>query len=109
MQELSPDHPLRRLFHQLRRRNFMLGPDDLLALHYTLAEGFGWTSRAALRDVCRALWAKSRDEQLVLDSLFDQLVKEDWRLAFSEVATSRTGIEEKRDPGYRPQPHDRPA
>jgi hypothetical protein len=85
MRELPSDHPLLRLFHELRRRSFLLGPDDLFAVHSLLAEGYGWSSRAALRNLCRALWAKSHDEQLVLDSLFDQLIKEEWRLSDATV------------------------
>jgi uncharacterized protein len=88
MNDLPPDHTLRQLFRELRRRDFLLGPDDLLALHRLLSEGFGWASNSALRDLCRALWAKSYDEQVVLDSLFDQLVKEVWSL--TPTAGART-------------------
>lgn len=105
MRDLGPDHPLWRLFQQLRRRGLSLGPDDLLALHQLLAAGFGWASRSALRDVCRALWAKSSDEQAVLDALFDQLPMEDWALPL-ETAAPTPHDEEDDDPP--PPPSDRP-
>lgn len=81
MTDLPPDHPLLQLFHQLRRRNFALGPDDLVALYDLLREGHAWTSRIALRGLCRALWAKSYDEQVVLDALFEQIVQDRWHVA----------------------------
>ena len=106
MRDLGPQHALLQLFHQLRRRNFLLGPDDLLALHHTLSEGFGWASRNELRELCRTLWAKCRDEQLVLDSLFDQLVTEDWRLPAGPINAASPRTNEIRDPSERPAPAD---
>lgn len=98
MLDLPPDHPLLQLFHQLRRRNFALGPDDLVALYDLLREGHGWTSRAALRGLCRALWAKSYDEQAVLDALFEQIVPDRWQApAAAERVAGSPGVAAVRD------------
>jgi uncharacterized protein len=66
------------LFQQLRRRGFAIGPDEYQAVRLALGAGFGWSSRAELREVCSALWATSREEQAVVASLFDQHVITDW-------------------------------
>jgi uncharacterized protein with von Willebrand factor type A (vWA) domain len=90
MGHLRGDHPLWSLFHQLRRRGVPLGPDDMMAMHRVLRAGFGWTSRSALRGVCRALWAKSRDEEAMLDSLFDQIVTDDWAAPVADPVDDRS-------------------
>jgi uncharacterized protein with von Willebrand factor type A (vWA) domain len=77
---------IEQLFEELRRRGFALSPDDYIALWLALREGFGWKSNRALRDLCVALWAKSRDEQLLLESLFDQIVTPQ-RLSEWEIET----------------------
>lgn len=76
------------LFEQLRRRRFPLGPDDYYALRQALRAGFGWSSRQALRDLCCALWAKSRQEQEILIALFDHLELPDWGLPQQAVSHS---------------------
>jgi uncharacterized protein with von Willebrand factor type A (vWA) domain len=70
-----------QLFERLRRRGFAIGPTDYEALRQSLRAGFGWTSREALRDLCNALWAKSRREQETLTALFEQLAPDpdDWQ------------------------------
>jgi len=70
-----------QLFERLRRRGFAIGPTDYEALRQALRAGFGWTSREALRDLCNALWAKSRREQETLTALFEQLAPDpdDWQ------------------------------
>ena len=60
------------LFQQLRRRGFALGPEEYEAVRSALRAGFGWSSRRELREVCSALWAKSREERAVIAALFDQ-------------------------------------
>jgi uncharacterized protein with von Willebrand factor type A (vWA) domain len=94
MNDLASDHPLMRVFHQLRRRGFLLGPDDLVALYRLLGEGFGWGSRIALRDLCRALWAKSRTEQRVLDSVFEQFWTASWDVTEAAANAGKTGAAE---------------
>lgn|GEM_PF-5340450 len=72
-----------KLFEGLRHRGFPLIPDDLEALRQSLQAGFGWSSQEALRELCKYLWAKSRQEQEILTVLFKQLaLKEDepWQL-----------------------------
>ena len=78
-----------QLFLRLRRRGFAVGPEDYESLKQALGAGFGWSSQAALRELCATLWAKSRREQEVLFTLFDQLVLtvEDWELATETVMT----------------------
>ena len=79
----EPDEPplfLWTLFKQLRRRGFALGPEEYEAVRLALRAGFGWSSRYELREVCSALWAKSREERAVVRALFDQHMVSDWRL-----------------------------
>lgn len=76
-----------QLFQRLRRRGFAIGPEEYEALRLALQAGFGWRSREALRDLCGALWAKSRQEQEVLASLFEQLAADpaDWDYSLDEL------------------------
>ena len=76
----QPHFFLWTLFQQLRRRGFTLGPEEYEAVRSALRAGFGWSSRRELREVCSALWAKSREERAVVAALFDQHVTSDWRL-----------------------------
>jgi uncharacterized protein with von Willebrand factor type A (vWA) domain len=94
----GPDEPpffLWTLFQQLRRRGFALGPEEYEAVRLALRAGFGWSSRRELREVCSALWAKSREERAVVAALFDQHMLSDWRLdvraADSPVAEGELG------------------
>jgi uncharacterized protein with von Willebrand factor type A (vWA) domain len=78
------------LFQQLRRRNFPLSPADYEALRTAMRAGFGWSSRSALRDLCCALWAKSRQEAEVVTALFaqfDEAQVADWSLAAAPEST----------------------
>lgn len=87
MDKPAPDF-LWTLFTQLRRRGFPLGPDDYGALRQALKMGFGWSSREELRDLCCALWAKSRPEKEILEALFDQLDVSTWELPQLEASPS---------------------
>ena len=70
---------VRRLFLQLQRRRFPIGPSDLADLRRALAAGFGWSSHEALCELVVALWAKSPREAATLRALFAQLEwPEDW-------------------------------
>jgi len=88
------DFLLWTLFKQLRDWQFMLAPEDYNALHQAVNTGFGWESSDALRDLCCALWAKSRQEQEILVKLFDDLVAdlelENWQLPQQPVITLPT-------------------
>ncbi|MFO7169270.1 MAG: hypothetical protein DIU80_014695 [Chloroflexota bacterium] len=78
------------LFQQLRRRRFALAPEDYEELRAALRLGFGWDSREALRELCCALWAKSRREQETLRALFQQLAPPDLDLlAATDAPSSR--------------------
>lgn len=85
------------LFQQLRRRGFALGPEEYEAVRLALRAGFGWSSRYELREVCSALWAKSREERAVVRVLFDQHMVSDWRL--DERAAGSPGAEGELGPG----------
>jgi uncharacterized protein with von Willebrand factor type A (vWA) domain len=78
------------LFQQLRRRGFALGPEEYQAVRLALREGFGWSSRRELREVCSALWAKSREERAVVAALFDQHEVSDWSLEAGAADSSVT-------------------
>jgi len=85
-----------QLFERLRRRGFAIGPTDYEALRQSLRAGFGWTSREALRDLCNALWAKSRQEQETLIALFEQLAPDpdDWQYSLEEDDSLDQGKEQ---------------
>ncbi|MEU7908520.1 hypothetical protein [Actinoplanes sp. NPDC049118] len=67
------------LFQQLRRRGLAVGPAEYEAVRQALRSGHGLSSRAELRAVCTAVWAKSRAEQAVVGALFDQHFPDEWR------------------------------
>lgn len=95
----EPDEPhlfLWTLFQQLRRRGFALGPEEYEAVRSALRAGFGWSSQRELREVCSALWAKSREERAVVAALFDQHMVSDWRL--DTVAASSPAAEDELRP-----------
>ncbi len=75
------------LFLRLRRRGFVVGPQDYEALLLALRAGFGWSSQQALKELCAKLWAKSLREQETLFALFDQLapLEEAWQLKQDRV------------------------
>lgn len=88
------------LFERLRRRGFAIGSADYEALRQSLRAGFGWTSREALRDLCNALWAKSRQEQETLTALFEQLAPDpdDWQYSLEEDDSLDQGNEQASNP-----------
>lgn len=94
----SSEFCLWKLFCQLRRRQFPLGPADFQALRHALQLGYGW-EHEALRDLCCLLWAKSRREQEILCTLFDQY--EELYLALSGLNSAPGGQREAIDPGER--------
>ncbi len=81
------------LFQQLRRYHFALEPDDYEALWLALRAGYGWASREALRNLCCALWAKSRQDKETLEVLFNQLGVPDWQLPELEAKVSLEPLE----------------
>ncbi|MGG6242144.1 VWA domain-containing protein [Nodosilinea sp. AN01ver1] len=85
----SPPLPdfLWNLFLQLRRRGFVVGPQDYEALLLALSAGFGWSSPQALKELCARLWAKSLREQATLFALFEKEfpVEETWQIHLEEL------------------------
>lgn len=82
----SQDFFLWVLFQKLIRCGFALGIEEYQALRSALRAGFGWSSYTDLRELCAALWAKSRAEQALVRSLFDQLPLQDWSIPKSDKA-----------------------
>jgi len=92
------------LFTQLRRRHFSLSPDDYETMRQALRAGFGWSSRDALRGLCCVLWAKSKDEKEIVETLFDQFRLDSWELPAleSSFGSSQHIRSEKQGPPPRP-------
>lgn len=76
-----------RLFCLVRGHGCALGVDDYEAMRLALRAGFGWASPTALRNLCGALWAKSRQERAIVEALFDELGVEHWTLPDVERRT----------------------
>ncbi|MGI5182698.1 VWA domain-containing protein [Dactylosporangium sp. CA-152071] len=77
------------LIDQLRRRGLPLGVDDCDALRRALAAGFGWTSGAALTELCVTLWAKTAAEADMVRAAFARIDAPQWILmAPAPVATA---------------------
>lgn len=75
-----------RLFTELRRRHFLLGPQDYDEVRQALRLGFGWESPQALLNLLCMLWAKSKPEQDILIALFEQDKEiSDWILPVFET------------------------
>lgn len=95
----SPPLPsfLWELFLRLRRRGFVVGPQDYEALLSALNAGFGWSSQQALKELCAKLWAKSYREQETLFVLFDQLApfEEAWEFEKNVSANNSTSSEDE--------------
>ncbi|GAA3254762.1 VWA domain-containing protein [Dactylosporangium siamense] len=66
---------------QLRRRGLPIGVDDCDALRRALAAGFGWTSGAALTELCVMLWAKTEAEADMVRAAFARVDAPQWTLA----------------------------
>lgn len=88
----SPDFFLWALFQKLIPLGFALGIEEYQVLRDALRAGFGWSSNKELRELCAALWAKSRAEQALVRSLFDQLPLQDWSIPESDRAMLETPI-----------------
>ncbi len=72
------------LFERLRRRRFILSPQDYEDARLALRAGFGWDNTAALSRVVGAIWAHSRKEQeivrAVLADILDEKGVQTWSL-----------------------------
>lgn len=67
--------PLQTLFSRLRNAGLSIGVDEYNLLLSALQGGFGLENRSSLRHLCRTLWAKSLEEQLLIDQYFDQFIR----------------------------------
>ena len=100
---MSQNPPLPRflwdLFLRLRRRGFVVGPQDYEALLLALNAGFGWSSQQALKELCAKLWAKSLREQQTLFALFDQLapLEEAWELRQERADKNSSQVDDATD------------
>lgn len=69
------DEPLLfRLFAHIRKAGLPLGIDDYLLLLSTLRAGHGLENPDSLRLICRLVWAKSPEDQQVIDEAYDMFV-----------------------------------
>src|ERR1700753_822367 len=88
--------PVWDLFDKLRRRHrFPLSAADYDALRGALRAGFGWQSKRALCRLCCTLWAKSKREENVVVSLFEQL---EWQL-FEQIESPAWSLPDRREAG----------
>lgn len=95
----APPAFLWELFQDLRRRQFLLGPDDWTALWLALRAGFGLESRRALLELCVSLWATSQREAEVLRSRFPLMELADWDVAEPALAAPAAVGADAGDPG----------
>jgi uncharacterized protein len=68
--------PLLNLFTRLREAGLPLGIDEYCLLLRSLQGGFGLPDRDALRRLCAALWAKSGDDERILDQHFAEVMQD---------------------------------
>ena len=64
--------PLQDLFHRLRDHGLPLGIPEYMAILRALQAGIGLSDLNSLRQLCGALWAKSEEEALLFNRLFDE-------------------------------------
>lgn len=70
-----PNDLLYPLFSYLRRSGLPLGVNDYILVLRVLRSGHGLEDLERLRDTCRLLWAKSREDQVIFDESFRYLVE----------------------------------
>lgn len=71
------DVPLLELFTRLREAGLPLGLGEYQLALKAIQSGFGIRDRASLARVCRTLWVKSPDEQVLFNYHFDKVMAED--------------------------------
>lgn len=75
---MTPDDlPLLELFTRLRQAGLPLGMNEYQLVLQALESGFGLPDKAALARLCRTLWAKSAEDQLLFNYHFEQVMAED--------------------------------
>ncbi|KST64488.1 hypothetical protein BC008_44545 [Mastigocoleus testarum BC008] len=69
--------PLLDIFNGLRQRHGLpLGVEEYLAVVRSLEAGFGISDRQELEQLCCMLWAKSEDENRLIQRLFEEMWKQ---------------------------------
>ncbi|MEL6491115.1 MAG: hypothetical protein AAFQ95_14245 [Cyanobacteria bacterium J06621_3] len=72
----SEDLPLLELFTRLRQAGLPLGMTEYHLVLEALRSGFGLPDEAALARLCRTLWTKSEEDQLLFNYHFEQVMAE---------------------------------
>lgn len=79
---------LYKLFNHMRSREVPLGLSEYMLMMELLREGRGLESVEKLRNQCKLLWTRSREDQRILDEAFDRLIRPELaNYQFPEEAT----------------------
>jgi uncharacterized protein with von Willebrand factor type A (vWA) domain len=78
--ELEPDPglelPLIELFYRLREAKLPLGIAEYELLPRAMMAGFGFEGVESLKDLCRMLWIKTPDEEVIFNHIFSEYIEE---------------------------------
>lgn len=74
MQQSIDELPLLELFTRLRQAGLPLGMDEYKLLLQALQRGFGLPDEAAIARLCKTLWVKSEDDQLLFNYHFEAVM-----------------------------------
>jgi uncharacterized protein with von Willebrand factor type A (vWA) domain len=66
--------PLEELFYRLRDHGLPLGIPEYIAILRAMQAGIGLADSHSLRQLCKALWVKSEEDELLFDRLFDEML-----------------------------------
>src|SRR5689334_14902606 len=66
--------PLQRLFYRLRDHGLPLGIAEYMAVVRALQAGIGLSDLKSLKQLCKALWVTSEEDELLFDRLFDEML-----------------------------------
>ena len=72
----EPPLPLLELFHRLRKEGFPLGIDEYELVLQALQHGWGLEDQESLARLCCTLWVKSKEETLLFNYHFQQVMQE---------------------------------
>jgi uncharacterized protein with von Willebrand factor type A (vWA) domain/WD40 repeat protein len=83
---MNPDQlPLLHLFTRLRQAGLPLGVNEYELLLRALQQGFGISDRQALARLCCTLWVKSREDRVLFNYHFDQVMAENAIIFVSNI------------------------
>jgi WD40 repeat protein len=85
--------PLLELFNRLRKAGLPLGIEEYKLVLKALENGVGIQDQEALARLCRTLWVKSREENLLFNYHFQQVVNE-WKAQFSHIQAVKAPVSE---------------